>query len=100
MRNKQLDKDIIINFLKTHKQLLEREFGVTKIALFGSYARGEQTEKSDIDFVLETNTPSFTKRCSLKEFLENSFKKQIDLCYFRGMRSFIRHAIEKELIYA
>ena len=90
----------IIAFLRTHKDKLERDFGVTQIALFGSYARGEQGPTSDIDFVIEMPEPSFKNHCRLKEFLEKHLKKNIDLCYFKGMRSFIRHAIDQELVYA
>ena len=65
----------IIAFLRTHKDKLERDFGVTQIALFGSYARGEQGPTSDIDFVIEMPEPSFKNHCRLKEFLENHLKK-------------------------
>ena len=95
-----ISKDDIINFLKSNKVLLEREFGVTKIALFGSYARGEQTAQSDIDLAIETLSPSFEIRCRLKDFLEENLNKPVDLCYFSSMRRVIRSMIEKELVYA
>ena len=94
-----INKDDIINFLKSNKVLLEREFGVTKIALFGSYARGEQTAQSDIDLAIETSDFSFQKRCELKKLLEENLARSVDLCYFKGMRLFIRSMIEKDLIY-
>ena len=98
--NAQLDKNQIINFLREHKPYLEKEFGVTRIALFGSYSREEQTTTSDIDLAIEMAIPSFKNHCHLKEFLEKHLQRHVDLCYFKGMRSFIRHAIDKELVYA
>ena len=95
-----LTKDEILAFLRKHKPYLEKEFGVKKVALFGSYVRGEQTVTSDIDIAIETLSPSFRNRCNLKRFLESHLQRPIDLCYFNGMRSFIKHAIEKELVYA
>jgi uncharacterized protein len=97
---KNLNKDTIISFLRTNKSRLETEFGVTKIALFGSYARGDVSVDSDVDLVIDTKDLSFKTRCRLKRFLEANLNKPVDLCYFKGMRSFIRHAIEKELVYA
>ena len=44
-----MTKTIILEFLKSHKSELNNRFGVTKIGLFGSYARNEATDKSDID---------------------------------------------------
>jgi predicted nucleotidyltransferase len=95
-----LTKKQIISFLQSHKPYLQKEFGITQIALFGSYARNEQIASSDIDLAIETSDISFQTRCKIKNFLEDIFKKKIDLCYFKGMRSFIRHSIDKELIYA
>lgn len=100
IQSQNLDKEVIINFLRKNKSLLEREFGITKIALFGSYARGEQTLESDIDLVIETNDFSFKKRCALKRLLEENLEKPVDLCYFQGMRLFIKNMIEKDLVYA
>ena len=96
----QLTKDSIIAFLRKNKPYLEKEFGVTKIALYGSYVRGEQTPKSDIDLIIEVSKPSLKDRCKLKRFLEDHFKRKVDISYFSGMRSFIRSEIEEELVYA
>ena len=90
----------IIAFLRTHKDKLERDFGVTQIALFGSYARGEQGPDSDIDLLIETKTPSFDTFCDLKYFLEDHLKRRIDLGYFKAVRQFIKRNTQENLIYA
>lgn len=94
------DRDVIITFLRKNKNLLEHEYGVKKIALFGSYARGEQSERSDIDLIIDTNNSSFKNRCRLKHFLEDHLGKPVDLCYFNGLRLFIKSEIEKDLVCA
>lgn len=48
----KMDKLDIINFLKQHKQELYKKFGIRKLALFGSYAKDEQTNESDIDIAI------------------------------------------------
>jgi len=95
-----LNKDQILNFLRENKNTLEKEFGVTKIALFGSYARGEADINSDIDFLIEVRKKDFRKRFYLKEFLEKNFNRNVDVGYFDSLKKFIRKKVEEELIYA
>ena len=95
-----LDKSRIITFLRTHKNVLEERFGVTKIALFGSYARGEARVDSDIDLLIEMPHKSFHSKLELRDFLEQEFGKKVDVGYFDSVRSFIMHHVEKDLIYA
>lgn len=99
-QNTSLNKDSIIAFFRLHKDLLEKQFGITKIALFGSYARNEAKPESDIDLLIEMPQKSFQKRLELREFLEHEFGKKVDVGYFDSVRSFIMHHVEKDLIYA
>lgn len=48
-----MTKAVILDFLINHKQEFHDKYGVTKIGLFGSYARDEQREDSDIDIAIE-----------------------------------------------
>lgn len=52
-----LNKEKILSVLKTQKSLLQEKFYVSEIGLFGSYAREEANEKSDIDFLVKINAP-------------------------------------------
>jgi len=91
-------KEYILNFLKTNKQLLNSKYNVTKIGLFGSYATGAETEKSDIDILVEM-PPSFDNFFDLKYFLEDAFKKSVDLGKEKNLRLLIKKHIENEIIY-
>ena len=97
-RNEMLTKEEIISFLKKKKPYLEKEFGVTRIALFGSYARGEQTPTSDIDMLLNTKVHDFRNRLRIRDFLEEHLKKRVDLLYFDAVRKFIMRQIQEEII--
>jgi uncharacterized protein len=97
---KALDKNEIIQYLRANKQFLEEHFGVTKIALFGSYARDEATADSDIDLLVEMNEEDFTIRFYLKEHLEKQFNRKVDVGYFKSLRLFVRRNVESDLIYA
>ena len=48
-----LNKEDILDFLRKNREYLKQNFEVTSISLFGSFARGEQTEESDIDLLVE-----------------------------------------------
>ena len=93
-----MTKEYILNFLKTNKQLLNQKYDVTKIGLFGSYARNEAKESSDIDIIVEMPS-KFDAFYDLKEFLEDQFKKNIDLGLEKSIRPFIKNAIKEDIIY-
>jgi predicted nucleotidyltransferase len=93
-----MDKNTILNYLKNHKTELSDNYNISKIALFGSYAKDTQTKDSDIDILVEMPS-SFKNFFKLKSHLESQFNKKVDLGTFDNVRSFIRHKIEKDLIY-
>ncbi|MFH1832421.1 MAG: nucleotidyltransferase family protein [bacterium] len=95
----EVNKTTILQFLREHKDVLEKNFGVTKIALFGSFARGQETENSDIDLLIDMKEHDFDKRYDLKEFLEEAFGRTVDVGYFDSVRKFIMRQILKEIVY-
>ena len=95
-----MTKTIILNFLKEHKDELEDKYGLIKIGLFGSYAKGTATKNSDIDLAIVTNKKDFFLREDLKDFLEKNFNLPVDIGYLDSFRDFYKLKIEKEIIYA
>ena len=95
-----LNKDAIILFLRKNKEFLEKEFGVTKVALFGSYARAQERQDSDIDLLIEVKVKDFRNRFYLKEFFEKEFGKKVDIGYFDSLKKIVQREIEEELVYA
>ncbi len=89
----------LLDFLKSKKKFLQQEFAIEKIGLFGSYARGDYTQNSDIDLVIVTSKKSFRNRYALKEYLEKRLQKDIDIGYLDSLRGFIRNNIKDEIIY-
>lgn len=94
-----LDKKKILSFLKDNKEFLKNEFDVHEIKLFGSYARGEETEKSDIDLMVKFGTPSYDKLFSLKEWLEKKLGKECDIVRIRkNIKKKFMDRVDKELL--
>ena len=92
----------IINFLKEQKPFLEKNFNCEEIALFGSFAREEQTDKSDIDLLVEfkDNTKDlYDNELKLKEYLKSKFKRNIDICSKKWIKPIFKPLILSEAIY-
>ncbi len=95
-----MTKTIILNFLKEHKQELDNKFGLKKIGLFGSYARGEQREDSDIDLAVEIESDNaFRSFFGLKHYLEKNLHTKIDLGIESALKPIAKKHILKDIIY-
>ena len=77
-----------------------RGFGVKRLGLFGSCARGEATQSSDLDFVVELENETFDAYMDLKEFLEELFHCSVDLVLIDAIKPRLRETILGEAIYA
>ena len=89
----------ILQTLTQHADKL-REFGVQRIGLFGSAARGEAKPGSDIDILVELGQPSLTGYVGLKLFLEEILERSVDLATLDNLRPELRPTILDEVIYA
>ena len=93
----------ILQFLSENKTFLRSEFHVSKIGIFGSFARNEQGPEIDIDVLieLENNTANvFDVKWALREFLKAKFNRDVDLCNTRHIKPYAKNFILKEVIYA
>jgi len=95
-------KEEIVAYLKNNKSFFYDKFGVTRIGIFGSFIRDEQTQPSDIDMVVEIeksrkNIHSFLQ---LKRFLEKQLGRRIDLGFEHSLKPIIREKIKGQIIYA
>ena len=89
-----------IDTLYKLKQHLNEKFGIQKIAVFGSVARDEATQESDIDIaILEMKEKNYFKRVEAKYFLESQLHRKVDIGYFDTMRKIIQDEIKKDFIY-
>lgn len=74
-------------------------FRVKSLSIFGSVAREEETEESDLDFLVEfEGKPTYDQYMELKFFLEKILDKEVDLVTKEGLRDKIRPEVEREAI--
>ncbi len=94
-----MDKDIILNYLKEHKNEFMQKYGIERIALFGSYARDEVKEDSDIDIFLKMK-PDFYKLIGLKQQIKDYFNTKVNIVRLRDkMNMALKRRILKDGIY-
>lgn len=96
-------KNDMIEKIKGQRDYLLSEFGVEKIGLFGSVAKGTDDECSDIDLVIEFRRPMGLKFITLVEYLENILGRKVDLVTRDGLENIrvrkVADDIRKTLIY-
>ncbi len=91
-----------IEILKKHEEEIKKRYNVSKIGVFGSYARGEGKEESDVDIFVEFRKgfKTFDNYMDLKFYLEDLFSRRIDLVTFKALKPQLKKDILKEVVYA
>jgi len=93
-------KEQIIAFLRTQKDSFQKEFKVKKIGIFGSYARSDAREHSDIDIVVELEKADLFHMIGIKQTGEDAFGSKVDIVRLReGMNKSLKNRIEQDVIY-
>ena len=90
----------IREILKKHKAEVVRDYKVKEIGVFGSFVRGEQKRRSDIDILVEYDElPDLLKLIELEVHLEQILKKKVDLVEKGGLRPELKERILREVVY-
>lgn len=105
--SKKLAKEDIFERLKRELPYLQEKYGVERIALYGSFARSEQAEKSDVDLLVELAKPLGFEFFELSDYLEKILGRKVDLAEFEDFhrskqnpfRRQIAFNIERDLVY-
>ena len=88
-----------VGILKKYKKKIENDYAIEKIGIFGSYAKGNQTESSDIDIIVEFRDSTYDNFIELAFYLEKLYGKKIDLITVKGLSPYILPSVEKEVIW-
>ena len=85
-----------------NKDRLMREYHLTKIGLFGSMARADNNESSDIDLVIEfePGTPDlYSLKLKLKQEIQSKFGMPVDICRLKYIKPIFRNQIQRDIKY-
>ena len=95
-----MNRDYILNILAQYKKNNDDKYGIKKLGLFGSVARDEANDSSDVDICIETKTPDMFALVHIKEELQNLFHASVDIVRLRErMNPYLKKRIDKDAIY-
>lgn len=95
-------KKEILEFLAQNRKLLSMEYHISKVGLFGSFSRDEQTSSSDVDLLIElddSSTNVYDLKLSLNKFLSDAFDRDVDLAREKYLKPYAREQILKETLF-
>ena len=102
-QSRVLTKKEIFGALRKHRDILLK-YKVKEIGLFGSFIRGEQKKQSDIDFFADFEEPSIENFMGLSFFLENLFRRNVEILTPAGVESIrinhVKEEIKRSIVYA
>ncbi|MBR1368703.1 nucleotidyltransferase [Methanocalculus chunghsingensis] len=92
----------VLDLLRRHESVLKERFGIARIGIFGSFARGEERPLSDIDILVffEEGKKTFDNFMGVKLYLEDLFGRKVDLVTEAALKPLIRDPILRDVIYA
>jgi len=94
------NRETVLGELRKLKPDLEKQYGVTKIGIFGSFARNEIREDSDVDVVVEMSEPDLFYMVHIKDMLEKRFQMPVDVIRYRAMMNrYLKARIDREAVY-
>jgi len=94
-----LTREDVLAVLQNNKRRFAEKYGVTKLGLFGSFARNEETEESDVDVCVEM-PPDFFSVESIREELETSLRRSVDIVRLReNLRDLFKERLRQETVY-
>lgn len=83
-----------------HLSFLRKKYHVKKVGFFGSYSKGKETQKSDVDIMVELEYPiGFFDFIRLEDFLGKTLNKKVDLVTRKALKPAIKDEILKEVVY-
>jgi predicted nucleotidyltransferase len=95
-----VDRTELLALLARHKPELQRRFGVVRLALFGSRARGQARSDSDVDLLVAFDGPASSARYfGVQFYLEDLLGCAVDLVTEKALRPQLRPFVEKEAIH-
>ncbi len=94
-----MKREFVEEQIKESKKFLQEQYGIEKIGIFGSFARNEQHDSSDIDILIELRKPIGLEFMDIKYYLEEKLGLPVDLVTKNAIKPQLREQILKEVIY-
>lgn len=89
----------IVQTLRQYKPELQKKYPISRLGVFGSYARGDATERSDIDIAVDITGPMGLSFVAMANEIEDLFGIKVDVVPKRSIKSDYLPYVEKDIIY-
>ena len=94
-----MNRDEVLALLRTHKPILMERFGVTALALFGSFARDQASDGSDVDILVRFTGPATSRSYfGVQFYIEDLLGRRVDLVTDKALRPQFRPFVEQEAL--
>ena len=94
-----MNRDEVLDALRTHKPTLAERFGVSGLVLFGSFARDQGTDRSDIDILVRFDRPATSRSYfGVQFYIEDLLGRRVDLVTEKALRPELRPYVEREAV--
>ena len=94
-----MNRNELLRLLQAHKQALKERFGVTSLALFGSFARDEATDNSDLDILVTFDGPATSRSYfGVQFYIEDLTGRTVDLVTDKALRPELRPSVERDCV--
>jgi len=95
-----MDESKLLAELREFKATHQQEYGIEVLGVFGSYARGESRQGSDVDVVVRLTKQDLFNIIGIKQDLEETLHLSVDVVSYRpSMDSFLKKSIDRDAIY-
>ncbi len=95
-----MSKNETLSILLDYKKQFADKYGITAIGVFGSTARDQDYDDSDVDVVIQMSKPDFFILAGIKCELEEKFRKPVDIVTYRKeMNQFLKSRIDRDAVY-
>lgn len=89
----------VLETLRAHRPTLAERFGVVELAVFGSFARDEATDESDLDILVSFDRPAtWRSYFGVQFYIEDLLGRRVDLVTDKALRSEFRPYVEQEAV--
>ncbi len=95
-----MDKESLLHLLQAHKAVLTERFGVIDLGVFGSFARDEATNDSDLDILVAFDGPATSRSYfGVQFYIEDLTGRTVDLVTNKALRPEIRSSVERDCVH-
>lgn len=95
-----MNREEVLLQLRRFREQYQAQYHIVKIGIFGSAARGEMTEDSDLDIVVDLSQPDFFALAGIQQALAEQLQRQVDIVRYRqNMNQYLKRRIDTEAVY-